>query len=288
MKMNLLIYVDSEHYYLESVKFTTDLFKKEKPDITILQVEKKKDKIEAGENVQKAKDILESYGFDSKLKVRHGKSSEEILKETTEGEYNIVIIGARYLNEVPIVIGEPPHDSLLEDIIQNIETSFLVVRNPRELNKALIFTDGTSSSENAIDFWCSLRKDFSPVTNIIDIIPEFYKRFKDYLQPIAKEQSESDVFTAIPGEKTEELKKSKEKLNEYGMETNEIHLREGIPEDNILKESERGYDIIILGTSRKKSRVNKATYRVARRVARRAHIPVLVINEESDFGREKC
>jgi len=108
----------------------------------------------------------------------------------------------------------------------------------------------------------------------VNVIPEIYTRFKDFLEPVSKNQLE--MFGTLPGKRTEYPYRAKEILASYSMEAR-VKLREGHVAEEILKEAENGYDLIIMGHRGWKSEKNPTLGRQARRVIRQAKIPVLVI-----------
>lgn len=280
MKLKVLIYIEEKERFEKVIWFSCELFGVEKPEVTLLQVNAPDNSSKITENTSKAKEYLKDCNIESKILVKSGKVAEEILKESREGKYDLVILGAKYLSGISSSMGEPPFDSILEKVIQNIENSILVVRNPKELNRVLFYTDGSKVANKALEFWANFRTRTRSKIEIIGVLSEFYDKFEGYLKPIAKEQSESEVFSSLPVKKTEDLRESKELLEEGGMEPEDVHLREGEPEEEILKESEKGYDMVIMGTSPGKSIRNKTLYRVARRVARKSKIPALIVKPE--------
>jgi len=159
-------------------------------------------------------------------------------------------------------------------IIQKVETSLLIVKDPRPLHKVLICTDGSPHAEEAIHFWGKLNIPTHPKINIINVVPEIYSRFKDILEPVSETQLE--MLGTLPGKRTEYLYKAKDILAKYNIQA-KVKLREGQAAEEILKEEENDYDLIVMGTGGRKGDKKNTLGRQTRRVIRQAKIPVLAI-----------
>jgi nucleotide-binding universal stress UspA family protein len=54
----------------------------------------------AEEDMKIAHDFLRERGIDAETKIRHGDPAEELIREATEGDYDIVVVGSRGLGPV--------------------------------------------------------------------------------------------------------------------------------------------------------------------------------------------
>jgi len=217
---------------------------------------------------------LANYALGVRTKIREGYISDEIIRESREGNYDLLVIGSRGYSEILAGISEVILGDIARYIVQKAQTSVLVVKEPRPLRKVLICTDGSSHAEEAIHFWGRLGIPARPKVNIINVVPEIYTRFKDILEPVAK--SQLDMLGTLPGKRTQYLYKAKDILGKYGIEA-KIKLREGQAAGEILKEAENDYDLIVMGTGGRKGDKKDTLGRQARRVIRQAKIPVLAI-----------
>ncbi len=101
-----------------------------------------------------------------------------------------------------------------------------------------------------------------------------YFRFKDYLGPTSEEQL--DIFGSLPRERTKILYKDKKVLEEYEIEA-KVKLREGLVAQEVLKEAERNYDLIVMG--RKGQRSSTFGHNLIP-IVQQSTIPVLVIKSK--------
>lgn len=250
-----------------AIELGSSLFKGKRVDATILYVGGS----EGRKHLKRAKEIASSYGINAKTKTRSGEPTVKILKEAKEGGYDVVVTGYKELTRALRSFKDIFVNRQIEDIASRTTASMLVVKSPRKIRKVLICTAGTNDSERAVRFFASLK--VKAEVDVVNVIPEVYHRFKDILEPLAEEQLE--VFTKLPGERTEHLYKAKEMLAKRGIDANVI-LKEGNFVEEVTRLSEKGYDLIVMGmrSERKKGQgMSNRTMGVIRSV----QIPVLAI-----------
>lgn len=272
-KMKVLMCTNGKKNAEEAIAFGCNLFKGSKLNATILYVDSDTD-TRSRQHLSKARKIALTYGIKAKTKIRLGDPTIKIIKESKEGNYDIVITGYKDLTNELKNLKEIFISKVIEDITKEITTSMLVVKSPRKIKKVLICTDGSKGAERAIKFFGSLKKDFKPQVDIVNVIPEVYHRFKDILEPLVEEQLK--VFTKLPGERTKYLYKAKDLLSKYGIDAN-IILREGNFVEEIINLSEQGYDLIITGIRGMKLHKKKTMGRQTKRIIRNVQIPILAI-----------
>ncbi|GAH29641.1 unnamed protein product, partial [marine sediment metagenome] len=153
--------------------------------------------------LERAKNILANYDILAETKIREGYISDEIIRESREGSYDLLVIGSRGYSEILVGVTEVILGEIAQYVIQKAETSLLVVKEPKPLHKVLICTDGSLHAEEAIHFWGKLNLPHQPKVNIINVVPEIYSRFKDILEPVV--ESQLDMLGALPSKRTEYL-----------------------------------------------------------------------------------
>lgn len=259
-----------------AIRFAGSLFKFIQPEATVLSVIRKP--VEPSqldkECLRRASKILSDFGIAPKTLLREGDIIDEMLKESKEGKYDLLVIGSRGYSDILAGVTEVILGETAQEIIASIKTSFLVAKEPMSLNKIMICTDGSPSAENAIHFWGKLKVLPQPKINIVNVIPEIYTRFKDFLEPVSENQLA--MFGTLPGKRTEYLYRAKEILARYDIVA-KVKLREGHAAEEILKEAEYDYDLIIMGHRGWKNEKKSTLGRQARRVILQSKIPVLVI-----------
>jgi len=85
-----------------------------------------------GQHLKRLMAIMQDQGLMAircQLKVRHGLALDEILAETREGSYDLVVIGAHQLPEDPSKgPRQPSQENIAEDILTHAQRPILVVR----------------------------------------------------------------------------------------------------------------------------------------------------------------
>jgi len=277
--MKILMCTNGQEHAENALNFAAQLFQYSKPEVGIITVIKKfADPREDEENrLQRAKTICANYGIQATTKILEGHISDEIIKEFCMGNYDLLVMGSRGYSDMLVGVTELILGETAQNVIQEAESSFLIVKEPKPIHKVLICTDGSYHAEESAHFWGKLNISTQPKVNIINVVPEIYSRFKDILEPVA--ESQLDMLGALPGKRTEFLYKTKDILAKYGIDA-KIKLREGNAAKEILKEAKNDYDLIVMGTGGRKGDKKKTLGRQTRRVIREANIPVLAIRSQ--------
>ena len=292
--MKILICTNGKKHSKDAIRFAGKLFQGLKPEVTLLYIKTskpRKSKISGPRKSEHSEDFLmeeaerlNKINIKTETKVLINENIVQgILEEKRKGNYNLLVLGSRGVSSILPGISSKILGDLPSDILKHVSISTLIVKEPEDIDKVLISTDGSSSAEEAIRFWGKLNKMNSkenkswqsPSVNLINVIPEFYSRFKDYLGPVSKEQL--DIMGSLPGGRTKILYKAKKVLNEYGIKA-KIELREGHLAQEILKEADRDYDLIVMG--RKGQRKSTFGHNLIP-IVHQSKIPVLVIKSKS-------
>lgn len=274
--MKILMCTNGQEHAEKALNFAGQLFRYIKPETGIVTIARRLVRPPKREEkwLERAKSILANYDIRAETKIREGYISDEIIRESREGSYDLLVIGSRGYSEILVGVTEVILGEIAQYVIQKAEISLLVVKEPKPLHKVLICTDGSLHAEEAIHFWGKLNLPHQPKVNIINVVPEIYSRFKDILEPVV--ESQLDMLGALPSKRTEYLYKAKDILAKYAVEA-KIKLREGQAAEEILKEAENDYDLIIMGAGGRKGDKKETIGRQTRRVIRQAKIPVLAI-----------
>jgi len=281
---SILICTNGKMHAQEAIRFVGEMFGVQDPEITLLYVEAK----EQTEDKEIGKEIFKKgVAVLHKLGIIHVQTMERqaetiaggIAEEIQEGSYDLLVIGSRGSSDtIPgvsqYVLGDVPREVILETDI-----STFTIPEPQLLRKILIAVDGSPESKEVVEFWGSIEQEQRKVDSswnehrivLLNVIPELYERFSEFLNPLAESQLEA--LETLPGKRTQSLYEAKEIIKKYGV-TAKIRLREGDVAEEILKESERDYDLIVMRrSSRKKYSLGPYT----KRVLEKSKIPVLTI-----------
>jgi len=279
--MKILICTNRKKHAESAIRFAGNLFGALKPEVTLLYI-KIPSQIRKKDFLDKGAEILSKFGIRAKTKIVTNKSIVQgILEEKRKGNYEMLVLGSRGASDILPGISSKILGDVPSDILEHVSISTLIVKEPEHIDKVLISVDGSLSSEEAVRFWGKLDKTarqenadwHSPSVDLINVIPEFYTRFKDFLGPVSKEHL--DILGSLPGKRTEVLYKDKGILKKYGIEA-KIKLREGHLTEEIFKEASN-CDLIVMG--RKGHR--RATFGHSLiQIVQQAKIPVLVIKSK--------
>ena len=136
--------------------------------------------------------------------------------------------------------------------------------------KILVTTDGSESSEKAIEFASKLAKSCNLGMVIAHVIPSIYGTKEDILILIKEEIGNPEKA----GRKY--LAKGKEIASKYGVEA-EVKLLKGDIIDVILKEAEKGYDFLVVGYHGRRKINELLMGSIANKILKLSKIPVLIV-----------
>ena len=136
--------------------------------------------------------------------------------------------------------------------------------------KILVTTDGSETSEKAIEFASKLAKTCNSELVIVYVVPTIYGTKEDILILIKEEIGNPEKV----GKKY--LAKGEEIAQRYGVKP-ETKLLKGNALDEILKEAEKGYDFLVVGYHGK-GKINELLMgSIANRILKLSKIPVLIV-----------
>jgi len=274
---------NGKKYSEEAIRFASEIFGVFKPEITILFAGAK-DKGEFAVNA--GIKILESYNLKVDIQIKESVDindtrgiAMEIVKEAENGLYDLLVLGSRGVSEtIPgvssYVLGDVPRE-----VVKCVRISTLIVKEPEKLEKVLVAINGSDASKEAAFFWglvVNQNKWDEQKINLLTVTPELYGHSSEEIGPLTEEQLLA--LGQVTNEHTRRSYEIKKFLYEKYKVKSYIRLREGEVVEEILKETERDYDLIVLG--REESGGNTFEAHLAA-VVEQAQIPVLVIRRDA-------
>lgn len=191
------------------------------------------------EYVQMGKDILAMHGILPKIEFAKGSPYKEIDKISSEA--CLLIIGSRPINPL-----DPKYylgDNATK-IVRRMPTSTLVVKEREQIRRMLLCLDIPYSSNTV-----NMAKEIAIATDaFIEIIyvaslPTLYSIEASGLEPLFNQ----DILSEFYKREMELLSRLKEELQSAGIKEVSVKLREGIAEEQVIKESVEGdFDLIII------------------------------------------
>lgn len=190
--------------------------------------------------LQEGRQTLERLGLPPKVVFATGKPYEEILRRSAD--QRLLVIGSRPLS------GFEPKWHLGDNatrIVRNMTTSTLVVRGRQQVRKILLSIDLPPSLPTV-----RMARDVALATNAsIEILyvvstPTMYS---PETPPEVTDITQDALRLGVQDEKLAQLETIRSGLSAAGVEQATIRLREGIIEEEIIKESVEGdFDLIVL------------------------------------------
>ena len=249
--MKILLTTNGKRHSEEAIRFACELFAVFNPTMTLLFVGQGS----MGELALKVGVVIvEEYGLRAVMKTTmSNRVASEIIKERQNGRYDLLVVGSRgFSSTIPgvsnYVLGDIPRE-----IVKVVKSSILIVKEPKRVEKVLIAVDGSEGGERAVSLWGliagqnnkKIEKWENPKVILLTVIPEDYHHFAGDHQFHTDE--ELLALGRITNHYTRDLNRAKETL----LQKYEINagrwLREGNIAEEILKESEKAYDLLILG-----------------------------------------
>lgn len=215
--------------------------------------------------------VEELGGLQIDSRVAVGDPTTEILRETREGGYDLVVVGAR---ERPTFV-EQLLGSVSRRIAARAPVSVLVVKRARPtLDRLLICTGGREDADPVIDMGIALAQGAGAAVTILYVVmppPVILSGL-----PVVEESVERLLASGTPASR--HLRRATERLEASGLQGG-LRLRHGAVVDEILREAREGnHDLVLLGAPREQGLLT--TYllgNVVGDVLLQARRPVLVV-----------
>ena len=242
MSMRILACTDGSTYAAEALRFGALIARKTKGPITLLGViESPAEERTVSRALERTSNALCEDVPDIETKIRHGHAAEEILKETEEREYDLVIVGSRGRRGITrFVLG-----STAARLARYCQTSTLVVKGKRrELAKILVCTAGGEAGEKDTEVAGRIAEPSGAAVTVLHVMSQLP------LTPeanMADLENSTDALLASDAPEGAHLRKDLQILAERGL-TARAKVRHGLVVEEILAEAKEGdYDLIVVG-----------------------------------------
>lgn len=169
--------------------------------------------------LQEAKDILADFNVKADVKLRQGHLVKEVIKESVEGHYDLIVVGSRALQGI-----RAKFESFSERIIEHASIPVLVASSISELSTILLCAEGTEQSRMTVEYG----RDFAKAINA-----------RVTVLSVAKNEKELEHAQKAVTYAEDILKKANIPVD--------TKVRIGKPIDEIEKESVN-YDLVLVGS----------------------------------------
>jgi len=269
--MRILLCVAGMPYAEAAVSFGGLIARITQSPVTLLHVAARKEERAAGEKaLLRAGEMLAGLSVETRL--RQGDPIANILAEVQEGEYDLVVIGAR--KEAGLV--QRLLGSVAQAVVRRAPTSVLVVRQARqELKRVLICTGGQDVANPVIEAGAQLAGAAHAQATLLYVT-----------SPTASMYAGLEVQETLPRllrtdtPVARHLRHGAEILAQHQVDA-ELKLQHGVVADEILREAHEGdYDLITIGASGATGRLREWLLgNVTRQVVEHASCSVMVVKQ---------
>lgn len=241
----------------------------EPESITLMTVVREGDsEAQAEKRLEVAQEILQAPA--TRVKIREGEAATEILEESLEHDYDLVVVGAHMPAHLLSLLLNP----VTRKVVSKAEACVLVVSGDRpSLERILICTAGKIDDAVVRTGARVARLAKAQVTllHVTAPVPAMYTGLEAMEETLA-ELLQTDTPLA------EHLRAAARYLADEGVEA-ELQLRHGAAYDEIVREARKGdYDLIVVGPGPLSGSLRRLVMDdVTMQVIDRAPCPVLVV-----------
>jgi nucleotide-binding universal stress UspA family protein len=242
-----------------------------KAEITLLGiVEKSSDERPLREALEKQALSLRTQNAQPEIVVRAGEPVRQILDQTSNASYDLVLVGARWIGAT----GHYWRSEKTYEVIKAIQPPVLVaIGESKQLKRFLVCTGGKEFIEQAVQFTGKIAAAVNASVTLLHVMAEPPALYADLVR------LEEDV-TQLLESKSElgtNLLREKKELERLGVPA-DVRLRHGIVIDQVFEEVRAGdYDLIVTGTSQARGLLGHYIMGdLTRSILNRASCPVLV------------
>jgi nucleotide-binding universal stress UspA family protein len=214
-------------------------------------------------------------GIKCQLKQRDGHAAEEILRETEENEYDLLVMGARGRSRLTrFLLG-----SVSYRVLEHAQIPLLIVRESRpQIDNILVTAGGRPQSTPTISFGTELAQELgahATLLHVMNPIPQMYTGLHE-MEETLPELLQTDT------EEGRTLRRGARLMGERDVD-GDLELRHGLVEQEIILEArEQDVDLIVLGSSVQAGPLGRLLIgNITRRVIDGTKRPILVVPGEN-------
>ena len=128
-----------------------------------------KDRVEDSHRIdqrllKEAEEELTSIGISAEMKLRHGDPVKEAIKESVEGRYDLIVVGARALQGI-----KAKFESFSERLIEHASIPVLVANSVSELSNILLCVEGTRQSQITVEYAADFAKAMNAKVTVLSV-----------------------------------------------------------------------------------------------------------------------
>jgi nucleotide-binding universal stress UspA family protein len=240
-------------------------------EITLLGiVEKSSDEDPLREALEKQALSLRTQNAQPEIVVRAGEPVRQILDQTSDANYDFVLVGARWTGAT----GHYWRSERTYEVIKAIQPPVLVAIGERkQLKRFLVCTGGKEFIEQAVQLTGQIAAALGASVTLLHVMAEPPAIYVNLVQL----EDNVDLLLESKSELGINLLREKKELERLGVPA-EVRLRHGIVIDQVFEEAQTGdYDLIVTGTSQARGLLGHYIMGdLTRSILNLANCPVLV------------
>ena len=240
-------------------------------EITLLGIaEKSGDERPLREALERQAQSLRTQNAQPNIVVREGEPVREILDQTSNNSYDLVLVGARWTG----TSGHYWRSERTYEVIKAIQPPVLVaIGESKQLKRFLVCTGGKEFIEQAVQFTGKIAAALRASVTLLHVMAE---PPAIYLNLVQLEENVNQLLESKSELGTNLLRERRE-LERLAVPA-DVRLRHGIAIDQIFEEVRAGdYDLIVTGTSQARGLLGHYIMGdLTRVILNRANCPVLV------------
>ena len=212
-------------------------------EITLLGIaEKSGDERPLREALERQAQSLRTQNAQPNIVVREGEPVREILDQTSNNSYDLVLVGARWTG----TSGHYWRSERTYEVIKAIQPPVLVaIGESKQLKRFLVCTGGKEFIEQAVQFTGKIAAALRASVTLLHVMAE---PPAIYLNLVQLEENVNQLLES-KSELGTNLRRQKRELERIAVPV-EVRLRHGIVIEQVFEEVRAGdYDLIVTGTS---------------------------------------
>jgi len=269
--MKILICSDGMPASENAIELTALLVGPLNPQITLLGIaEKSSDERPLREALERQAQSLWTQSARPNIVVHAGEPVREILDQTSNTSYNLVIVGARWTGAT----GQYWRSERTYEVIKAIQPPVLVaIGDRKQLKRFLVCTGGKEFIEKAVQFTGEIAAALGASVTLLHVMAEPPAIYVNLVQL----EENVDQLLESKSELGTNLLREKRLLERLAVPV-EVRLRHGIVIDQVFEEVRSGdYDLIVTGTSQARGLLGHYIMGdLTRSILNLANCPVLV------------
>ncbi|HEU0208140.1 MAG TPA: universal stress protein [Candidatus Udaeobacter sp.] len=213
---------------------------------------------------------LQQRGVSPNVVVQSGEPVWQIVQQTSNNKYDLVVIGARWTGAV----GDYWRSKKTYEVIKAIQPPVLVAIGERkQLRRFVVCTGGKEFTEQAVRITGRLAAAVGASVTLLHVMAEPPAMYAD----LVRMEENVEQLLQSKSELGTNLRRQKRELDRLGVAA-EVHLRHGIVIDQVFEEVRNGdYDLVVTGTSQARGLLRHYIMGdLTRSILNRASVPVLV------------